>query len=647
MKMFRLGALLLLLVGPALVVSGQKVIYTINADSTKLTGCDSNELIIENHTQNVKGFLFNTGNGRTIFQRGAIKIDETSYLIGSDTLRLGGYGDSNVYYVNKRYTGPARAVISGNTLASVSSINTSYNNQLSKAAPGSPLSCYPDPFSARNAALDAIAAGRITHAQIVILEGNQYTIGSTDSSKNGSSDGLHPNNGTVADIQFSNVAPGSDTTVTSIMKNGVDMYFCTATNLTYINSSGPIYGVFVNTNTNFTSNIYGLGTFYQVYGEVNGFNAAFYKISNRNSVTSFHAREARLQQWSCFNTESFSICNIEIEDLLTADANVFAIGAEIRGGGSMLGSAANAPEILHVKLKNWKYGKNQIPYPTSTDIWYGIRVSQNMWLEGTEATIDIGNMYMYSTDLAPLFVVTTNVALYNLRLTVNIDNLVQKDAHLSYQGTVGGLINCYNSNIAVNNCITYNIKSGTIEAPLLGWMNFSLVAGSRNNRFYINAGDIRKDSSAFTGGMFNLSSQYAAVAEPMLISIKGNFKSYDQYPMIYATNSSSNYPFANKYVFSGRYDMAHSGLPIAHFYTNTGKILAFEDATLINDGTTPSIMADSLCANFSCNCCQNNTPLNIPVYIKNVHANAAPTANIQQTGDTVKVVADLADFFIW
>ena len=30
-------------------------VYTIKADSTKLTGCDSNELIIENHTRNVPG----------------------------------------------------------------------------------------------------------------------------------------------------------------------------------------------------------------------------------------------------------------------------------------------------------------------------------------------------------------------------------------------------------------------------------------------------------------------------------------------------------------------------------------------------------------------------------------------------------------
>ena len=63
-----------------------KQVYTITADSTKLTGCDSNELIIENHTRNVPGFLYNTGNGRTAFKRAAIKISDSSYLIGSDTL---------------------------------------------------------------------------------------------------------------------------------------------------------------------------------------------------------------------------------------------------------------------------------------------------------------------------------------------------------------------------------------------------------------------------------------------------------------------------------------------------------------------------------------------------------------------------------
>ncbi|WP_177193743.1 hypothetical protein [Niastella yeongjuensis] len=39
-------------------------VYTIKADSVKITNsCDTAELIIENHTQTVPGFLFNKGRG--------------------------------------------------------------------------------------------------------------------------------------------------------------------------------------------------------------------------------------------------------------------------------------------------------------------------------------------------------------------------------------------------------------------------------------------------------------------------------------------------------------------------------------------------------------------------------------------------------
>jgi hypothetical protein len=62
--------------------------YTIKADSVKITNCDSAELIIENHTQGVPGFLYNTGRGRTIFKRALTQLNDSVYLIGADTLKL-------------------------------------------------------------------------------------------------------------------------------------------------------------------------------------------------------------------------------------------------------------------------------------------------------------------------------------------------------------------------------------------------------------------------------------------------------------------------------------------------------------------------------------------------------------------------------
>jgi hypothetical protein len=58
--------------------------YTITADSVKLVGADSSELIIGNHTRAVPGFLFNTGDERTVFQHALVKICDSSYLVGSD-----------------------------------------------------------------------------------------------------------------------------------------------------------------------------------------------------------------------------------------------------------------------------------------------------------------------------------------------------------------------------------------------------------------------------------------------------------------------------------------------------------------------------------------------------------------------------------
>lgn len=63
--------------------------YKIKADSVKITNdsCTA-ELILENSTRSVKGFLFNKGNGRTEFRAGLTKLNDTTYLVGADTLKM-------------------------------------------------------------------------------------------------------------------------------------------------------------------------------------------------------------------------------------------------------------------------------------------------------------------------------------------------------------------------------------------------------------------------------------------------------------------------------------------------------------------------------------------------------------------------------
>ena len=64
-------------------------VYKIKADSVKITNDNCNaELILENSTRSVQGFLFNKGNGRTEFRRAYIQLNDSTYVFGNDTLKL-------------------------------------------------------------------------------------------------------------------------------------------------------------------------------------------------------------------------------------------------------------------------------------------------------------------------------------------------------------------------------------------------------------------------------------------------------------------------------------------------------------------------------------------------------------------------------
>jgi hypothetical protein len=77
-------------------------VQVFKADSVKITGKDSCELIIENHTQGIPGFLYNKGRGRTEFRRAFVSLSDSTYQVGPDTLTMPG---SNYWrgYVTKIY----------------------------------------------------------------------------------------------------------------------------------------------------------------------------------------------------------------------------------------------------------------------------------------------------------------------------------------------------------------------------------------------------------------------------------------------------------------------------------------------------------------------------------------------------------------
>ena len=79
-----LGAFLI-----ASIYSHSQFVYKIKADSVLITNDScSAELILENSTKDIKGFLYNRGKGRTEFRAALTQINDTTYVIGDDTLRI-------------------------------------------------------------------------------------------------------------------------------------------------------------------------------------------------------------------------------------------------------------------------------------------------------------------------------------------------------------------------------------------------------------------------------------------------------------------------------------------------------------------------------------------------------------------------------
>ncbi len=63
--------------------------HKIKADSVRIynDNCTA-ELIVENSTSNIRGFLFNKGAGRTEFRKAVIRLNDSSFQIGGDTLTI-------------------------------------------------------------------------------------------------------------------------------------------------------------------------------------------------------------------------------------------------------------------------------------------------------------------------------------------------------------------------------------------------------------------------------------------------------------------------------------------------------------------------------------------------------------------------------
>lgn len=87
-------------------ISHSQYVYKIKADSVLITNdsCTA-ELIIENSTKHIKGFLVNKGDGRTEFRR-AEQLTDSSFIIAGDTVVIRGANANpvNIYSSNGTLT---------------------------------------------------------------------------------------------------------------------------------------------------------------------------------------------------------------------------------------------------------------------------------------------------------------------------------------------------------------------------------------------------------------------------------------------------------------------------------------------------------------------------------------------------------------
>jgi hypothetical protein len=105
-------------------VAAQNQIYQIKADSVRIfSNCDTAEFVLENRTRNVlNGVLSNKGNGVTEFRKLMIKLNDTLYIIGGDTLNTTAFG-KNIYNSN--------GLIAGDRLVDGNSRNIQFRNNSS------------------------------------------------------------------------------------------------------------------------------------------------------------------------------------------------------------------------------------------------------------------------------------------------------------------------------------------------------------------------------------------------------------------------------------------------------------------------------------------------------------------------------------
>lgn len=367
-----------------------------------------------------------------------------------------GLTNSNIYYVSRRFTGLAN------------SSNAGWIQQLSQAKRGSHNYSFPDPWSARNAAIGDISSGSINSAMIWVLPGQVYTYGDVNPSNNGDAN-FNSSSATPVDYQVTSATTGSANLYVS--GSNINYYFAQGSEM---KNHCDVYGLplfnLAGTNTQ-SFEVNGNGNFYNYFGETSfSAGAEFLNCNNENSTIRFECNTLNMQQYFVFKLSKVAEFDLRCETVNSA--GVILIAA--------LNTATTSSMTINANIGNIFNGEGFFgPY---SDFWFLFTLKNPAY---TAVNINVGNIN--TVESAPILY--TNNTVTNNNVKINIGNIKHKISSLGYNGnlfnqSMFAIVDNLNSagvTSEVNNVYDISVGNYIGDMPILYYKGLNKLSGSKDN----------------------------------------------------------------------------------------------------------------------------------------------------------------------
>jgi hypothetical protein len=530
---------------------------------------------------------------------------------------------NGIFYVERRYVGNGAAIITGLTQNDIASVNMTYIDQLAQARQGDINNPYPDPWAARNAALDAISDGIINRATIVVSGNDFWTVGSDVNTNNGDLEG-NATGHLVADIGFSLT---NSTIIASLAQNNLTYFFNPVT-VIYISATYriPISYISDVNDAIFVSKIYGFLNVTQIYGEVNGFLSLLMYIDNARSQVVMEFGELILQQ----SNVSVNIINAKIFTL-TANNVILpdSIFANIGAGTSTSRNGDGDDSIININVNFIQKSSPAFPYPVSDDFWYLFTLDRMEQARTKNISVNINTIFIEGSTETSLFRGRTSQGNYkDVNYALNIHNLhfkIDPAKTITADGLIGGAL--VNVETYVN--LSINIDNVVTEASLIN--TFTSSGGGKAVITVDIDNALRVASTETSYGMFTFVGSFDNPS-PATFIIKGFYANENTNAASVNIFTNSTFPINEKIVLSGIFKQT-GAQPVVSIQENGAQTaylyLMFNDIVLVNDGTVNSV---------------ESTNKNYALYFKDTHINSPINTHLVVLGEQPVLEANLINY---